>query len=78
MKFQEVEGDLITMTLKGNFDVIAHGVNCFNIQGAGLASQMVKAFYTDDFKYEQSVYKGDINKLGNIDSMLLNLYKEKA
>lgn len=27
MKYQEINGDLIEMTLSGEFDVIAHGCN---------------------------------------------------
>jgi hypothetical protein len=35
--------------------------------GAGLAPKMVKAFSCNKFNLESSVYKGDINKLGQID-----------
>ena len=65
--YKEVEGNLITMALNGDFDVIGHGVNCQCIQGAGLAPQMVKAFKTNLFELEKYEYKGDINKLGQID-----------
>lgn len=67
MSYKEVKGDLIELTLKGEFDVIAHGVNCQCVQGAGLAPQMVKVFGTDSFHLEHNDYKGDINKLGQID-----------
>lgn len=75
MNYNEVEGDLIELALQGEFDVIAHGVNCFCKQANGLAPQMVRAFGTDSFKLERSEYKGDILKLGNIDSKLF--YQEK-
>lgn len=66
--YREVEGNLITMALNGNFDVIAHGVNCMCVQGKGLAPQMVKAFGTDKyFELEVPDTKGDINKLGQIE-----------
>lgn len=65
--FKEIDGDLIEEAFKGSFDVIVQGNNCFCVQGAGLAPQMVKAFNTDLFKMEGEQYKGDINKLGNID-----------
>ena len=66
-KYTEVIGDLITNAKLGYYDVIVHGCNCFNIQGAGLAPQMVKAFGTNNFLMEANIYKGDINKLGQID-----------
>lgn len=28
MRYQEVDGDLIELAKKGEFDVIAHGCNC--------------------------------------------------
>lgn len=70
MNYKEIEGDLITLTLEGKFEVIAHGLNCFCTQGAGIAPQMVKAFGTDktNFELEIDYKKGDIGKLGNIES----------
>jgi O-acetyl-ADP-ribose deacetylase (regulator of RNase III) len=35
-----VDGDLIKLALKGEFDVIVHGCNCFCQMGAGIAPQM--------------------------------------
>lgn len=67
MKYQEIEGDLIQLSFEGKFDLIVHGCNVFCTQKAGIAKSMVKAFHTDKFKMEDSQYKGDINKLGNID-----------
>ena len=65
--YQEIDGDLISLAKKGNFDVIAHGCNCHCTMGAGIAPQMAKAFGADTFPMENSKYKGDINKLGTID-----------
>ena len=65
--YTEVSGNLIIKALEGCFDVIGHGVNCQCTMGAGIAPQMVKAFACNDFVLEKSQYKGDINKLGNID-----------
>lgn len=65
--YQEIEGDLIELTRQRNFEVIVHGVNCFNSQTGGLAPQMVKAFQTDKFKLENVKYQGDKRKLGHID-----------
>ena len=67
MKVTEIKGNLITLAENGEFDVIVQGNNCFCVQGAGLAPQMVKAFDTDKFPMERDSYKGDINKLGTID-----------
>lgn len=67
MEYNEVSGDLIDLTRKGTFDVIAHGCNCFCTMGAGIAPQMAKAFSCDQFRLEDFKYKGDINKLGQID-----------
>lgn len=65
--YKEIEGNLITLALEGKFDVIIQGNNCFCVQGAGLAPQMVKAFETDQFPLENRIHRGDINKLGCID-----------
>jgi O-acetyl-ADP-ribose deacetylase (regulator of RNase III) len=65
--YKEIEGDLITMALEGNFDVIAQGVNCFCTQKKGLAVEFVKNFRTDQYEMEQPQHKGDINKLGTIE-----------
>jgi len=59
------KGNLITKALKGQFDVIVHGCNCFNTMGAGIALEMKKIFpeaYYEDYKTK----KGDKRKLGNI------------
>jgi len=66
-KYKEVEGCLIAKALSGEFDVIGHGCNCFCTQRNGIAPLMVKAFGTDDFHLEHKDFKGDINKLGQID-----------
>lgn len=65
--YKEIEGDLIVLAKEGKFDVIAHGCNCFCAMGAGLAPQMAKAFGCDEFTLEGENFKGDINKLGQID-----------
>lgn len=64
--YKEIKGDLIKLARKGNFDVIAHGCNCWCTMGAGIAPQMAKAFGCDKFSMELEG-KGDINKLGQID-----------
>lgn len=65
--YKEIEGDLIKLSLEGEFDVITHGCNCFCTMGAGIAPQMAKTFFANKFEKEKEKYKGDINKLGTID-----------
>jgi len=90
MRYQEIEGNLITLALEGMFDVIAHGCNCQCKMGAGLAPQMAEAFGCDEFYKEIVSYKGydedgvdyevttnnkgNINKLGTIDYKLQYLW----
>lgn len=69
--YREIEGNLITMAQEGDFDVIAHGCNCFCAMRAGIAPQMAKAFDCDIFPGESSTFRGSMSKLGNID------YQEK-
>lgn len=64
-----IQGDLIALAKAGEFDVIAHGCNCFCTQASGIAYQMVKAFGTDDverYPLEKRAHSGDPNKLGQI------------
>lgn len=72
-----IEGNLITLAKQGHFDVIAHGCNCFNMQGAGFALQMAKEFDTanpDKYKLEGPSYLGDYNKLGCIEGNIVMGY----
>lgn len=66
MSISIIQGNLISIAQEGKFDVIIHGCNCFNNMGSGLAPQMAKAFGCDKFPMESERYKGDINKLGQI------------
>jgi O-acetyl-ADP-ribose deacetylase (regulator of RNase III) len=58
-----IDGDLLE--LASNFDVIAHGCNCFCTMGSGIAPQ-IKAKYPDAYTADCATVKGDINKLGTI------------
>jgi len=67
--YRELTGDLIELAKDGEFDVIAHGCNCFCVMGSGIAPNMNIAFgCADPEKYplESSEYKGDMDKLGRI------------
>lgn len=79
--FKEIKGDLIQLALAGEFDVIAQGNNCFCTQGSGIAPQFVKAFNTNDIKVytlEDPSTKGDVNKMGQIQSNVIVLKAEAA
>lgn len=65
MNYKEIEGDLIELALKGNFDVIAHGCNCQSVMGAGIALTMKSVFGCDQFEMEN--WGATPTKLGNID-----------
>lgn len=67
MNYQEVKGDLIDLTYQGKFDVITHGCNCWCNMGAGIAVPMARNFGVNDYELEKIKYRGDINKLGQID-----------
>lgn len=76
-----IKGDLIKLAIAGEFDVIAHGCNCFCVQGGGIAREMNKKFWTNSAKYypsEDKKHVGDISKLGNIEfhTFRLNMYKK--
>lgn len=60
-----VRGDLITLALDGQFDVIVHGCNCQCTMGAGIA-KTIKAMFPEAFAADNKTSKGDINKLGSI------------
>ena len=60
-----IDGDLLDLASKGEFDVIGHCCNCFHSMGAGIAPQ-IKAKYPEAYAADCATNKGDINKLGTI------------
>lgn len=62
-----VKGDLIKLAQAGEFNVIAHGCNCFCTMARGIAPLMAAAFHVDGYELEAPRYKGDIDKLGRIE-----------
>ena len=62
-----VTGDLITLALKGEFDVIIHGCNCYNTMGAGIA-RAVRDRLPEAFAADRATVKGDLGKLGTYTS----------
>eukprot|EP01026_Neomeris_dumetosa_P030151 TRINITY_DN241_c0_g1_i20.p2 TRINITY_DN241_c0_g1~~TRINITY_DN241_c0_g1_i20.p2 ORF type:complete len:227 (-),score=28.58 TRINITY_DN241_c0_g1_i20:566-1246(-) len=62
---KEVEGDLIALALKGDFDIIIHGCNCFNTMGAGIAKQIKKNF-PEVYQADKETESGSKDKMGQI------------
>ena len=58
-----VTGNIITMGLNKEFDILVHGCNCFNTMGSGLANQ-IKKHFEGAYTIDQSTSRGDRNKLG--------------
>lgn len=58
-----VKGDLLAMAKAGEFDIIIHGCNCFNVMGAGIAAQIAQQFPDAQIADNETV-RGDAGKLG--------------
>jgi len=70
--YKEIKGDLIELSLKGEFDVITHGCNCWCNMKSGIAVPMSSVFGCNEFPMERGTSQndplvGDYNKLGTID-----------
>lgn len=61
---KEIKGDLIHLAKQGEFDIIAHGCNCFCKMGSGIAKQIAIEI-PDALRVDSLTKPGDINKLGN-------------
>lgn len=61
----KVKGDLIKLTIEGEFDLIIHGCNCFCTMGAGIAKS-IKQKFPEAYKADLETEKGDKSKLGKI------------
>lgn len=78
---EHAKGNLIQMAKDGEFDIILHGCNCFNIMGAGIAAQIAVEF-PDAKTADDETIKGDPGKLGTytmgIDEnlLILNCYTQ--
>lgn len=58
-----IRGNLIEMAKKGEFDLIAHGCNCFCTMGAGIAKG-IKAAFPAAYEADAATSRGDRAKLG--------------
>lgn len=59
-----VSGDLIQLAKSGEFDLIAHGCNCFCTMGAGIAKG-IRAAFPAAFDADLATSRGDRAKLGS-------------
>ena len=78
---RKVWGDLIKMAKAGEFEVIAHGCNCFRNMGAGIARQ-IKYVFPEAYEVDRATAHGSKKKLGTLscasigDLDVLNLYTQ--
>jgi O-acetyl-ADP-ribose deacetylase (regulator of RNase III) len=88
--YKEIDGDLIEMFKKGEFDVIAHGCNCYATMGAGIALTVGNEFPEAKQADEDLEIPNGIKRLGKLSyteididkkagydtSLLFNLYTQ--
>lgn len=74
-KYQEVYGNLLTQIHE--FDVIAHGCNCFNMMAAGIAGAIAKLF-PEAAEVDRKTIKGSYNKLGTFTNILVTNEENKT
>src|SRR5262245_44456905 len=65
---KRVDGDLLELELRGEFDVIVHGCNCQCTMGAGIAHS-IKVAFPEVYEADQATAKGDRAKLGTIQAV---------
>ena len=61
---KKVKGNLLDLAEQGEFDIVVHGVNCFNTMGGGIAKE-IRARYPAVAAVDSLTDRGDYNKLGN-------------
>jgi len=64
--FKEVDGDLIKMFKKGEFDAIAHGCNCYATMSAGIALTIGREFPEAKMADEFTDMKSGSARLGKL------------
>jgi len=75
-----IDGDLVKQS--SEFDVIAHGANCFCTMGSGIAPQ-IKHKFPEAYAVDCATVKGDEAKLGTIthtveqnEPIVVNIYSQ--
>jgi O-acetyl-ADP-ribose deacetylase (regulator of RNase III) len=69
--YKEIKGDLIELAKKGEFDLIAHGCNCFATMGAGIA-KTIKANFPEAFRADKKYRARPSQRLGNMTVAVTN------
>lgn len=73
------KGNLLDMFDNNEVDMIAHGANCFNLMGAGIAKQ-IKDRYPEAFYADKYYPLSKLDRLGNfseaMNGTLFNLYTQ--
>lgn len=78
---QIITDDLIELGKANEFDIIAHGCNCFNTMGGGIAAQIAVQFPDARLADDETV-RGDPGKLGTYTIgmhgrlVILNMYTQ--
>ena len=60
---KELQGDLISLALGGQFDTIVHGCNCFCTMGGGIA-KAIRLHFPKAYAADLTTAPGDRDKLG--------------
>jgi O-acetyl-ADP-ribose deacetylase (regulator of RNase III) len=69
---RSVQGDLIQLALKGEFDVILHGCNCQCVMGKGIALT-IKQQFPQAYAADRATMPGSRDKLGTISSAAIDV-----
>jgi len=78
---KEIEGNLLDMFKKGDFDIIAHGCNCFNNMSGGIAAQIAKS-YPNNLIIDKLDKRSSLEKLGDMtyweydQGIIINIYSQ--
>jgi O-acetyl-ADP-ribose deacetylase (regulator of RNase III) len=81
MNMKTIKGDLLALAEQGEFDLVLHGCNCYNIMGGGIAAQIAQR-WPDARLADDETVKGDPGKLGSYtlalhgDLKILNCYTQ--
>lgn len=76
-----IKGDLISLFKAGEFAAIAHGANCFNTMGGGIAYQ-IKEHFPEAYEADKKYARPPLNKLGNVSvadteyGVVINMYTQ--
>lgn len=76
-----IKGDLISLFKAGEFTAIAHGANCFNTMGGGIAYQ-IKEHFPEAYEADKGCTWSPLGKLGNVSvadteyGVVINMYTQ--